>query len=323
MQDFRAIAFAVIMSFIIAMIFGPVILPILQNLKVGQSIREEGPKTHFKKAGTPTMGGVIIIVATIVTSLTSGRLNGDLFILLIATIGFGLIGFIDDFIKVVLKRNLGLRAYQKLLGQIIIAGIIAIYMWNKPDGASIFIPFTEKFINLGILYIPFIIFVILGTNNGANLTDGLDGLAAGVSIVILAFFTFVGIYVQNYAVAVFCASMIGGSLGFLRYNSHPAQVFMGDTGSLALGAGIVTAAVLLKLPLLLPIVAGVFFIETLSVIMQVISFKLTGKRIFKMSPLHHHFELTGWHETKIVIVFWISSVMLAFISILAIGSFTL
>jgi len=323
MQDFKGIAYSVIMSFVISMIIAPIVLPMLQKLKVGQSIREEGPQSHFKKSGTPTMGGVIIIGAAVFTALTSGRLDSDMIIMMIATLGFGLIGFVDDFIKVVLKRNLGLRAYQKLIGQIMIAGIVAVYMWNQPEGTFLFLPFTNRFLNLGILYIPFIIFVILGTNNGANLTDGLDGLAAGVSIIVLSFFTFAALYTKNYSIAVFCGAMIGGSLGFLRYNSHPAQVFMGDTGSLALGGAIVAAAVLLKLPLLLPIAAGVFMIETLSVIAQVISFKTTGKRIFKMSPLHHHFELSGWHETKIVMVFWIFSIILVLVSVLAVGNFSL
>ena len=314
-----------IISFIITLILGPLMIPILRRLKVGQSIREEGPKSHMKKSGTPTMGGVMMITALIITTLTaiSPEVNFEkLIVLLLATISFGALGFIDDFIKVVLKRNLGLRAYQKLLGQIIIAVVLAVYQSNNSvHGTETIIPFLNTTIALGMFYVPFIAFVVVGTVNSVNLTDGLDGLASGVTLIVLSFFTIVALIMEDITVAIFSASLAGACLGFLKYNSHPAKVFMGDTGSLALGGAISTIAILLNLPLILPIAGGIYFAEALSVILQVASFKLTGKRIFKMSPLHHHYELKGWKETKVVTVFWFTTVMLCLISLYSIKLF--
>lgn len=308
----------VLISFVITLILGPIMIPIFRRMKVGQSIRAEGPKSHMKKGGTPTMGGIMMITALVITMLTSLSHqidNQKLIILLGATLGFGLLGFIDDYIKVVLKRNLGLKAYQKLLGQIIIAVIIAVYHSNISMGTEIYIPFMENPLALGPFYVPFIAFVVVGTVNSVNLTDGLDGLASGVTLIVLAFFSLVATRFGDTTTAMFSASLAGACLGFLKYNSHPAKVFMGDTGSLALGGSISAIAILLNLPLILPIAGGIYFAETLSVIIQVTSFKLTGKRVFKMSPLHHHYELKGWKETKVVTVFWIATVILCLISI--------
>lgn len=319
MLDYIDIIRIIGISFIIALLLGPLSIPLLRKLNVGQSIREEGPKSHIKKSGTPTMGGIIFLLAAIVTSLTSGIVNKDISLLIFSTLGFGAIGFIDDFIKVVLKRNLGLRAYQKLLAQILIAVILVIYQTKTASqGTEIIVPFLNNFyLDLGILYLPFIIFVVVGTVNSVNLTDGLDGLATGITLIVLSFFSLVALKMGYGAVTVFSAALAGGCLGFLKYNAYPAKVFMGDTGSLALGGAIAAISIILKLPLILPIVGGVYFAETLSVILQVLSFKLTGKRLFKMSPLHHHFELSGWKETKVVTVFWAVTVLLSLFSLLS------
>ncbi|AOY77431.1 phospho-N-acetylmuramoyl-pentapeptide-transferase [Clostridium formicaceticum] len=321
--------YTIIIGFFITLILGPLIIPFLKRLKVGQTIREEGPQSHMSKSGTPTIGGVIIIASVLMTSLTSGMMNTDLLVALGATVAFGFIGFIDDFIKVVLKRNLGLRAYQKLLLQIIVAVLLAVYQSNTSIvQTKIIIPFIEgsvqignivipQYLDLGILYIPFIVFVVVATVNSANLTDGLDGLAAGVTLIITGFFSLLAMSWGYTSLAIFASAVTGACLGFLRYNTHPAQVFMGDTGSLALGGAVATMAILMNVPLIIPIVGGIYFAESVSVILQVISFKTTGKRIFKMSPLHHHFELSGWAETKVVTVFWIVTVILCLIGILA------
>ncbi|SES64604.1 Phospho-N-acetylmuramoyl-pentapeptide-transferase [Natronincola peptidivorans] len=321
--------YTIIIGFFITLLLGPLIIPFLRRLKVGQTVREEGPQSHLSKTGTPTIGGIIIIVSIIITSFTSGIINTDLLVALGATIAFGLIGFIDDFIKVVLKRNLGLRAYQKLLLQITVAVFLAIYQSNASVvQTKVIIPFVEgnlqignivipQYFDLGIFYIPFIVFVVVATVNSVNLTDGLDGLAAGVTLIITAFFSLLAMSWGYTSLAIFSSAVTGACLGFLRYNTHPAQVFMGDTGSLALGGAVAAVAILMNVPLIIPIVGGIYFAETVSVILQVISFKATGKRIFKMTPLHHHFELSGWAETKVVTVFWIVTVVLCLIGILA------
>ncbi|MCT4594383.1 MAG: phospho-N-acetylmuramoyl-pentapeptide-transferase [Anaeromicrobium sp.] len=309
-------------SFFITLILGPICIPILRRLKVGQSIRDEGPKSHMSKSGTPTMGGIMMVLAVLITTLTAG-LSGeqmkDLYVMLFATISFGLIGFIDDFIKVVLKRNLGLRAYQKLIGQVLIALILAIYFLKTSSyKANIYIPFIHTSIDFGMLYIPFIVVFVVGTTNSVNLTDGLDGLASGVTLIISAFFSLVAVKMGMPSVAIFCGALTGACLGFLRFNAHPAKVFMGDTGSMALGGAIAAVSILTNLTMIIPIVGGIYFMEALSVIIQVASFKLTGKRVFKMSPLHHHFELCGWKETKVVIVFWLVTFILCMIGLFGI-----
>ncbi|QXM05811.1 phospho-N-acetylmuramoyl-pentapeptide-transferase [Crassaminicella indica] len=320
MTEHTQIITTIITSFLITLILGPIVIPILHRLKVGQSIRDEGPKSHMQKSGTPTMGGLIMITAICVTTLTSGNVNRDLYVILFATISFGLIGFIDDFIKVVLKRNLGLKAYQKLIGQITVAIIIAVYQSSISEyGTKILVPFINEEWDLGILYIPFIVTVMVATANSVNLTDGLDGLAAGVTLIVSAFFSLVAINLGYSSIAAFCGALTGACLGFLRFNAHPAKVFMGDTGSMALGGAIAAIAILMNLTLLIPIVGGIYFAEALSVILQVTSFKLTGKRIFRMSPLHHHFELKGWKETKVVIVFWSITLVLCIVGLFSLN----
>lgn len=311
MIQYRQLIVTIVFSFFITLILGPIVIPILQRLKVGQSIRDEGPKSHMTKSGTPTMGGLIMIAAILITAITSGRINKDLFVVLFATISFGLIGFIDDFIKVVLKRNLGLKAYQKLLGQIVVAVIIAIYQSTiSVTGTKILIPFMNQYWDLGYFYVPYIAFVVVATANSVNLTDGLDGLAAGVTLIVSSFFSLVAMNWGFSSIAIFCGALTGACLGFLRFNAHPAKVFMGDTGSMALGGAVAAIAILMNLTLLIPIVGGIYFAEALSVIIQVICFKLTGKRVFRMSPLHHHYELKGWKETKVVAVFWSVTLLL-------------
>lgn len=304
-------------SFLITLILGPIIIPMLRKLKIGQSVRDDGPQTHLKKSGTPTMGGIIIFMALVLTVLTSGMLNKDMYILLISTFGFGLIGFIDDYIKVVKRRSLGLKAYQKLIGQVILATMLAIYQSSTSVlGTKLIIPFlNNQYLDLGILYIPFIAFVVVGTVNSVNLTDGLDGLASGVTLIVLSFFGLVALNWRADSVTIFSTALAGACLGFLIHNAHPAKVFMGDTGSMALGGAVSAIAILLNIPLIIPIVGGIYFIEALSVIIQVTSYKLTGKRVFLMSPLHHHFEQKGWKETKVVAVFWTATVILCLIGI--------
>lgn len=321
MFDYFHIMRTILIAFIISLILGPILIPILRKFKIGQSIREEGPKSHYAKTGTPTMGGIIILISLVITVVSTGLMSRDLLILLVATLGFGLIGFIDDYIIVVRKSNLGLTASQKFIAQVILAVLLAIYQSNTSvAGTSIMIPFLEnQFLDLGILYIPFVVFVVVGTVNSVNLTDGLDGLASGVSIIVLSFFAIVATMWGVDNVSIFSAALIGACLGFLIHNSYPAKVFMGDTGSLALGGAIAGIAILLNLSLILPIVGGIFFIETLSVIIQVVSFKTRGKRVFLMSPLHHHLEHKGWKETKVVVVFWLITVILSIIGLIAIA----
>ncbi|QSZ27920.1 phospho-N-acetylmuramoyl-pentapeptide-transferase [Aceticella autotrophica] len=303
--------FATIVSFIICLILGSIIIPELHKLKFGQSIRNDGPKTHFKKAGTPTMGGIIFIISVVITDLIFSKWDKYMALVLLITLGFGLIGFADDFIKIYYKRSLGLNARQKLLGQFILAFVLA-YFAKSFIGTDVIIPFLKRNIDLSIYYIPFVIFVIVGTVNSVNLTDGLDGLVSGVSFMVMAFFALITFFIGNTSLFIFAAAFTGGLIGFLKFNRYPAEVFMGDTGAFAIGGAISALALMTKLPVILPLVGIIFMIEALSVIIQVISFKLTGKRIFKMSPLHHHFELSGWHETKVVYVFWFVTLIAIF-----------
>ncbi len=303
-----------LIAFILSLSLGMCIIPMLRRLKFGQEIREIGPAWHASKAGTPTMGGIIFIAAsaasliiTCVWGLIAGKNSGgsvDLLIVVLLSLAFGVIGFIDDYIKVVKKRNLGLTAVQKFGFQFIAALIFATFVALFSDaGTVIDLPFTKTDINLSWLYIPFIIFVMLGTVNSVNLTDGLDGLAATVTFVVMLFYVLTSIKLGNSAMALFAAVLAGALAGFLFYNHKPAKVFMGDTGSLFLGGAVCGLAIILGQPITLLIVGLIYVIETLSVIMQVTSYKLTGKRIFKMSPIHHHFEMCGWGEVKIVCVF--------------------
>ncbi|MCT8976074.1 phospho-N-acetylmuramoyl-pentapeptide-transferase [Clostridium sp. CX1] len=311
--------YSVLVAFFISILAGPIIIPILHKLKFGQSIREEGPKSHQKKAGTPTMGGIIFIVSSFITMALLIRKPGDeAMVALYAFIAFGIIGALDDGLKIIRKKNLGLRAYQKMILLLVVSGSFAYYAAYNPNiGTSIILPFGHKTWNLGSFYIPFIIIYFAATTNAVNLTDGLDGLATSVTLLVMTFFALVSLATGHYTLSIFCGVVAGALLGFLRYNAFPARIFMGDTGSLALGGAVAAVAMILKLPLLVIIVGGIYVAETLSVILQVISFKTTGKRIFKMSPLHHHFELSGWHETKVVSIFCIVTVVLCLVAFLS------
>lgn len=305
------------LGLILSLILGKILIPVLKRLHAGQSIREDGPKSHMVKSGTPTIGGLIFLFSAIITTLLTGNFKVSVFMILFSTLAFGAVGFIDDYIKVVMKRNLGLRAYQKLFLQILTAVILIIYQYNsKHMGTDLYIPFLKDYRSIGVFYIPFIIFVIVGTVNSVNLTDGLDGLSTSVTIICLLFFNVVAVKFQRYEIAAFSLVLAGALIGFLFFNKYPAKVFMGDTGSLALGGAISAIALLLNVPLILPIAGGIYFIETLSVIIQVVSFKTRGKRVFLMSPLHHHFEQKGWHEKKIVAVFSLVELILCIISYL-------
>lgn len=307
----------VLTAFMLNVILGPIVIPFLKKLKFGQFVRDDGPESHLKKSGTPTMGGLIILTGIVITSLFYLENYKNIRPILFVTLGFGLIGFLDDYIKVVMKRSLGLRAWQKMLGQILITSIFAYYLNHNTDvGTAMILPFSNgKLLETGALYLPILFFIVLGTVNGANFTDGLDGLASSVTVLIAVFFTVVAIGTESGIEPITCAA-VGSILGFLVYNVYPARVFMGDTGSLALGGFVVSTAYMLRMPLFLAIVAFIYLIEVLSVIIQVISYHTTGKRVFKMAPIHHHFELSGWPETKVVAIFSIVTAILCLIGLL-------
>ncbi|MCO4327013.1 phospho-N-acetylmuramoyl-pentapeptide-transferase [Staphylococcus agnetis] len=299
-----------IIAFIITAVLVPVLIPTLKRMKFGQSIREEGPESHMKKNGTPTMGGLTFLISAIVTTLIASFFvdtASPLLLLVFVTLGFGLIGFIDDYIIVVKKNNQGLTSKQKFLAQIVIAVVFFIVAkgMNAFDfSTSINLPFTDISIPLSFAYVIFIIFWQVGFSNAVNLTDGLDGLATGLSIIGFSMYAVMSFILAQPAIGLFCVIMVAALAGFLPYNINPAKVFMGDTGSLALGGIIATISIMLNQELSLLFIGLVFVLETLSVMIQVTSYKLTGKRVFKMSPLHHHFELVGWSEWKVVGVFW-------------------
>lgn len=331
-MDIRMLLIPLAVAFGIGVILGPMIIPTLRRLKFGQSIREEGPQAHLKKAGTPTMGGTLILISIVLTALPISSavlisqrdqvINADLFLLLFATLGYGIIGFLDDYIKVVMKRSLGLTATQKLFGQLFIGLVlfyvlISVRVYNANISIfSIEIPFTDYELELNWLYLPLLLLMLIGSSNAVNLTDGLDGLLAGTAAVAYGAYAVIGMLQSNYPAAIFSMSVVGALLGFLVFNAHPAKVFMGDTGSLALGGGLAALAVITETELLLPIIGGVFVIEALSVMIQVTSFKLRGKRVFRMSPLHHHFELVGWSEWRVVTTFWFVGFIFAAIGVL-------
>ena len=309
-----------LIAFVISVLLGPVMSPFLRRLKVGQTVRDEGPETHLQKNGTPTMGGLMILTALTVASLFYVKDYPDIIPILFLTLGFGLIGFLDDYIKVVLKRSMGLRAWQKMALQIVVTGVFAYYLIHYTDVSLTWrIPFMPgTYWNLGVLTIPMMFIVIIGTVNGTNFTDGLDGLATSVTILVATFFTVVAVGLNAGITPITCAT-VGALLGFLLFNGHPASVFMGDTGSLALGGFVAGCAYMLQMPLFIVIVGFIYLIEVVSVIMQVSYFKLThGKRIFKMAPIHHHFELCGWKENKVVTVFSIITAILCLIGLLAV-----
>ena len=309
---------ALIVGFAGSALLGPRIIPLLRKLKIGQSIREDGPASHLSKTGTPTMGGIIFIAGFLISLLISGTINSRIIVVVISTLGFGLVGYLDDYIKVVKKRNLGLRAYQKILGQAAVTAFLVFYYMNYIHTDShIILPFAKMGFDFGILTIPFLVFVIVGTVNAVNLTDGLDGLATGLSIIVFSAFSYI-IYQAGYVdLSAAALGFVGALGGFLIYNYNPARIFMGDTGSLALGGALSAFAVISGTPLFIPIIGGIFFAETLSVIIQVGYFKLTKKRFFRMAPLHHHYEQKGWREIKVVYVFWGVTLLLALVGIIA------
>ena len=313
-----------IIAFVLSAVLCPVIIPFLQKLKFGQFIRDEGPEAHQKKSGTPTMGGIIFIISVIVTSLFYMKDFPMIIPVAFATLGFGVIGFMDDYIKVVKKRNLGLTEIQKLAGQILVTGIFLFYMMNYTEvGTKLLIPFTGGFENgfylelPGWLFIIFMFVVFLGTTNGTNFTDGLDGLLSSVTVLVAVFLTVVAIGIES-GLSPITAAVAGSLLGFLLFNVYPARVFMGDTGSLALGGFVAAAASMMNMQIFIVIIGLIYVVEVLSVIIQVTYFKMTGgKRIFKMAPLHHHYELCGWPETKVVAVFSIVTAVVCLIGFLA------
>ena len=313
-----------IIAFVLSAVLCPVVIPFLQKLKFGQFIRDEGPEAHQKKSGTPTMGGIIFIISVIVTSLFYMKEFPMIIPVAFATLGFGIIGFMDDYIKVVKKRNLGLTEIQKLAGQILVTGIFLFYMMNYTEvGTKLLIPFTGGFENgfylelPGWLFIIFMFVVFLGTTNGTNFTDGLDGLLSSVTVLVAVFLTVVAVGIKS-GLSPITAAVAGSLLGFLLFNVYPARVFMGDTGSLALGGFVAAAASMMNMQIFIVIIGLIYVVEVLSVIIQVTYFKMTGgKRIFKMAPLHHHYELCGWPETKVVAVFAIVTAVLCLIGFLA------
>lgn len=313
------ILIAGLISFVTVLLLGPGTIGILHRLKFGQSIRNDGPQSHQKKSGTPTMGGVLIFIG-IITGVLAGvgeSWDKNLIWTVVITIGFGLVGFLDDIIIILTKKSLGLKARQKLFAQILLATVLAFYIWKTGAMASVLIPFSSLTISLGhpVLVFFVAIFIMTATTNAVNLTDGLDGLAAGTSIFASVALGVLAIAMKQPQLGIFSFALAGACLGFTWFNSPPAQVFMGDTGSLGLGAALATVALLTKTPLYLVVIGGVFVAETLSVMIQVTSFKLTGKRVFRMSPLHHHFELGGWLESKVVFRFWVVGILLAAIGV--------
>ena len=296
---------------------GPLLIPELHKLKFGQSIREEGPKSHQDKSGTPTMGGIMIILAIVIATVAAAPLTPAVLLALFITLGHFVLGFLDDYIKVVKKRNLGLKAKQKMLGQILIA-IVTMIVGTRVLGidTTIWIPIADINLDIGVGYYFLVLFVLVGTSNAVNLTDGLDGLASGTVAIASGAYALVCYMTGHFDLAIFCVAMMMACLAFLRFNAHPAKVFMGDTGSLALGGAIAAVGILTHTEILLAVIGFVFVCEALSVIIQVISFKTTGKRVFRMSPIHHHFELGGWKETKVVFVFWMVGLVASVVGLL-------
>lgn len=319
MTDFKMVV-PVLVAFAISVILGPIIIPYLRKLKMGQTERKEGVQSHLKKAGTPTMGGIIFLLSTVVTSLFYVKDYPKIIPVLFLTLGFGIIGFLDDYLKVVLKRSDGLMPMQKMACQIVVTAVFAFYLVKFTD-----VPLTMKIpffpgheLDFGILTIPLIFIVVIGTVNGVNFTDGLDGLASSVTIMVATFFSVIAIGTKSGIEPITCA-VVGALMGFLLFNVYPAKIFMGDTGSLALGGFVAGTAYMLQMPLFLLIVGLIYVVEVLSVMIQVTYFKAThGKRFFKMAPIHHHFELCGWSETRVVAVFSIITAILCLIALMGV-----
>ena len=317
-MDFQSVI-PVLISFVISVALGPIIIPFLRKLKMGQTERVDGVQSHLKKAGTPTMGGIIFLLSTVVTSLFYVKDYPKIIPILFLTLGFGIIGFLDDYLKVVLRRSDGLLPWQKFLLQVVVTAVFVFYLLNYTDvSLAMLIPFwSGHYLNIGWLAVPLLFIAVIGTVNGVNFTDGLDGLASSVTIMVAVFFTVVSVGMNSGIEPITCA-VVGGLMGFLLFNVFPASVFMGDTGSLALGGFVAGTAYMLQMPLFILIVGLIYLIEVISVIMQVTYFKMThGKRIFKMAPIHHHFELCGWSETRVVAVFSIVTAILCLIGLLA------
>lgn len=309
---------AVIIAFVISAIMCPIVIPFLHKLKFGQQVREDGPQAHLKKKGTPTMGGLVILTSIIITSLLYIKDYPKIIPILFMTVGFGIIGFLDDYIKIVMKRSEGLKPLQKLVGQFVITGIFAYYLVTSHQvGTGMLIPFTDSYLVFPLwLFIPALFVIVLGTDNGVNFTDGLDGLCTSVTILVATFFTIVAIG-EDTGISPVTGAVVGALLGFLLFNVYPARVFMGDTGSLALGGFVASSAFMMQMPLFIAVVGLIYLVEVLSVIIQVTYFKKTGgKRIFKMAPIHHHFELCGWSETRVVAVFSIVTAILCLLAYL-------
>ena len=317
-MDYKLIV-PVLISFALSLLMGPVVIPFLRKLKMGQTERVEGVQSHLKKAGTPTMGGVIILGSVLLTSVFYIKEYPKIIPVLFVTLGFGLIGFLDDYLKVVMKRSDGLFPKQKMALQIVVTAVFAYYLvkvTNVP--MTLLIPFSSgKYLDIGWLSIPLLFVVVIGTVNGVNFTDGLDGLASSVTVLVATFFTVVAVGTRSGIEPVTCA-VVGALLGFLLFNVYPASVFMGDTGSLALGGFVASTAYMLQMPIFIVIVGLIYLVEVLSVMIQVTYFKKTGgKRFFKMAPIHHHFELCGWSETRVVAVFSIITALLCLIALMA------
>ncbi len=310
---------AIAISFLLSAVICPILIPFLKKVKFGQNIREEGPKAHLKKAGTPTMGGIAFIAGIVITSLFFIKDYPKIIPILFVTVGFGCVGFLDDYIKVVMKRSEGLNPIQKLIAQFLISAVFFYYVvTNEAIGTAMKIPFAGIEINVPMyIFVPLFFIIMLGTDNGVNLTDGLDGLCTSVTILVAIFFTVVAVGEKS-GIEPITGAVVGSLIGFLIFNVHPAKVFMGDTGSLALGGFVASTAIMLKMPLFIVIVGFIYLAETLSVMLQVSYFKIThGKRLFKMSPIHHHFELCGWSENKIVVVFSVITALLCIVAYIA------
>ncbi|MBE5824489.1 MAG: phospho-N-acetylmuramoyl-pentapeptide-transferase [Butyrivibrio sp.] len=305
-----------LLSFIIAVLIGPRVIEILKKLKAGQTEREEGLESHQKKTGTPTMGGVIFLLPVVVIGIFYGTSHKEVIPVLILTIGFGIIGFIDDYIKVVRKHNLGLRAWQKILGQLVVTIIFSVYVETFTDiSLAMRVPFTSIVLDFGIFNILILFFIALGTANGTNFTDGVDGLCASVTAVVAGFFAVAAMHYSATGAEVMSSAMVGALLGYLVYNVYPGKVMMGDTGSLAIGGFVTGIAYVMQMPIFIVIVGFIYAFEVISVILQVSYFKIThGKRIFRMAPIHHHFEKGGWSETRVVNVFTTVTVLLCLIA---------
>ena len=316
----NTILMSVFLSFAISVAAGPVVIPFLRRLKVGQTVRGEGPETHLKKNGTPTMGGILILLSVVITSVFFVKDYPKIIPVLFLTLGFGLIGFLDDYIKVVLKRSMGLRAWQKFLLQIVVTGVFVFYIRQYTDISLVMkVPYMEGvYLDFGWMNIPVLFFIVIGTVNGTNFTDGVDGLASSVTVLVATFFSVVAIGTGSGIEPVTCA-VVGALLGFLLFNVYTASVFLGDTGSLALGGFVAAAAYMMQMPLFIVIVGFIYMVEVLSDILQVSYFKVSGgKRIFKMAPIHHHFELCGWSETRVVAVFSIVTALLCLAALMGV-----